>query len=211
VVKPLIYIQEPWGSGARRLFSSFGYDFVDTPEKCDVIVFNGGEDLHPKLYKQTIIPRAQVTWLDEERDAIEVAGYERAKEKFKFGICRGGQLLNVMNGGTLWQDVDNHGRAHDMIDLETGETIFTSSVHHQQFITGPEVKILAEANISDHKIGYIGKEVSWVRGHGANRFEKDPEVVFYPKDRALCIQGHPEYGGYTQFTNWCMKKLEELY
>lgn len=217
-MKPSVFVQEDWARPSIELFSRYGYPIVTAPELADIVVFNGGEDLHPSLYGQTIHPHAHVNWLDQARDERELRCYEKAKKAFKFGICRGGQLLNVMNGGKLWQHVSDHNHAHYMIDMETDEAIWTSSVHHQQFILGPHVTVVATAQESSLKIGFNcnprsrnkGKELEWYRGEGDTRYNDDPEVVYYERDKALCIQGHPEYPGYTRFTDYSMALVERF-
>lgn len=212
-----VYIQEPWGDQSRAMFKARGFTIVDTPEECDIIVFNGGEDLHPKLYGQTVLPKAGLWLATDDRDDIELKGYERAKDKFKFGICRGGQLLTVMNGGKLWQDVDGHNRGHHMIDIKSGRSVYTSSVHHQMFMPGPDCEIIAVARVAESKYGIVNgtdRPLLWRRSDWVGEptmYDDDVEVCYYPKDRALCIQGHPEYPGYGDFTNYCFEQLERLY
>ncbi len=205
-----VYVNPPvsWARPVQDLFRRHGYKVVDTIEACDIFVLTGGEDINPELYGEKPIEGVYFT---QKRDDIEVEGYKKAAElgKFKFGICRGGQLLNVMNGGTLWQDVDNHERDHKIYDLKTGQTIWASSVHHQQFRLAKGGVIVAEARESTNK---IGQGRYWQMKHGDKRApDPDIEVAWYPKDRALCIQGHPEYGGYREFTDYCFAKMEELY
>lgn len=217
MTKPTVFVQPPWESGAQELFEAYGYPLVTTLEEADIVVFSGGEDIHPQVYKETIIPHAGVDWLDEGRDALEIEAYKRCRpDQFKFGICRGGQLLNVMNGGRLWQDIDRHDRAHDIVDVQTGETIWASSVHHQQFIL-PTAKgvaeVVATSQIATYKLGHNtrGGIKEWYRGTGETKFNDDPEIVWFPKDRALAIQGHPEYQGYTKFTEYCLQLVERFF
>ncbi len=191
------------------MFYHRGFEIVNQVEDCDIICFNGGEDINPALYGQKPRREAHV-YFDEDRDKIELEGYNKAKElgKFKFGICRGGQLLNVLNGGKLWQDVDGHGRPHNMLDLQTGETIWTSSVHHQQFILGATGKAVATCRESSVK---IMEGLNWYRGESDPNFDDDVEVAWYEDDRALCIQGHPEYAGYQELTRYAFQLLERYY
>lgn len=209
-----VYVSKPWASGARALFGNNGFDLVETPEECDIIVFNGGEDISPALYKQEPIDGCGV-YFDQSRDDIELDEYSRARKAFKFGICRGGQLLNVLNGGRLWQDVDNHDGDHQMIEQATGRRIWTSSIHHQMFMPGPTAEVVCVAYEANHKIGIPPgtrglKPVQWRRS-SFKTYAEDPEVVWYPKDRALCIQGHPEYRGYSELTDYCFELLERYY
>lgn len=210
MIKPSVYVQEDWAPQTIDMFSSWGFPIVTSPELADIVAFNGGEDIHPSIYHEDVI-NAAGCYYNKKRDERELAVYEKSQGKFKFGICRGGQLLNCVNGGRLWHDVDNHHRAHPMTDLETGQTIWTSSVHHQQFILGPEAVMVAVARESTNRIGYQNKRpYRWWSGDvpAGHTSLDDPEVVWYPKDRALCIQGHPEYDGYTQMTAYSMGLIE---
>ncbi len=71
--------------------------------RLDAVLFTGGVDIHPALYGEA--PRRGLGEVDEERDAFEVALYRelRALGKPAFGICRGFQLINALEGGTLIQ------------------------------------------------------------------------------------------------------------
>jgi putative glutamine amidotransferase len=72
----------------------------------DGLVLQGGNDVAPQSYGQTPIDQA---WAgDPVRDRYEIELIEAfvAAGKPVFGVCRGLQLLNVMYGGTLWQDIE---------------------------------------------------------------------------------------------------------
>jgi putative glutamine amidotransferase len=69
------------------------------------LVLTGGEDLHPSSYGET--PHARLEETDQARDAVELAVYRAACERGLpvLAICRGIQLVNVAEGGTLYQDL----------------------------------------------------------------------------------------------------------
>jgi gamma-glutamyl-gamma-aminobutyrate hydrolase PuuD len=207
-----VFVQEDWASQSKAMFHRRGFQLVDKPELADIICFNGGEDINPDIYGQKPIPECRVSF-NQARDNRELEIYKRSSGKFKFGICRGGQLLNCLNGGSLWQDVDGHHRAHDIVDLKTSKTIWSSSIHHQAFIPGLEAETVAVASASNFRTGIVhGLLMRWARGDGYHEsLEDDQEVVFYPKDRALCIQGHPEYSGYSEMTEYCFELLKRYY
>ncbi len=73
--------------------------------KVDGLVLGGGSDIDPYLYGQEARPHLQRT--DYERDMREVALFEEAVKQKKpvLAICRGMQLVNVIFGGTLLQDL----------------------------------------------------------------------------------------------------------
>ncbi|MCD8099530.1 MAG: gamma-glutamyl-gamma-aminobutyrate hydrolase family protein [Oscillospiraceae bacterium] len=74
-------------------------------ELCDGLLMTGGHDVSPALYGET--PKKTCGAQCEKRDSMESALYKRALECGKpvLGICRGIQLINVLQGGTLYQDL----------------------------------------------------------------------------------------------------------
>ena len=72
---------------------------------CDGFLFTGGHDLSPELYGQEILPLCGERC--PERDAMERLLFPAVMELDKpvLGICRGLQFINVMLGGTLFQDI----------------------------------------------------------------------------------------------------------
>ena len=90
--------------------------------KLDGFVFAGGQDIAPSFYgEESRGSRAP----DIERDHFETALCRAALERDKplLGICRGCQLLNVVLGGTLTQDlpsVDEKWTLHSRSDVMRG-------------------------------------------------------------------------------------------
>jgi putative glutamine amidotransferase len=70
----------------------------------DALIISGGNDIGPDLYGGDTSPKTRV---DAERDALEIRWIEYACERDLplLGICRGAQLINVVLGGNLHQDV----------------------------------------------------------------------------------------------------------
>lgn len=69
----------------------------------DGLLLSGGVDVDPTTYGQ-----ARDRWPGQpERDAFEALLYERLRTTGRpvLGVCRGHQMLNVANGGTLLQDI----------------------------------------------------------------------------------------------------------
>ncbi len=76
---------------------------ADLIERVDGVVFSGGADLDPALFGRS--PEAGLGLVDPVRDAFEVALYRAARARGLpiLGICRGIQVVNVAEGGTLHQ------------------------------------------------------------------------------------------------------------
>ena len=74
--------------------------------RLDGLVFPGGLDVDPSEYRQSEMPECQVE-VDTDLDALEMRLIRTAIDDGKpiLAICRGMQLLNVAQGGSLWQDV----------------------------------------------------------------------------------------------------------
>lgn len=74
----------------------------------DGLILSGGGDVDPTLYGAT--PISQINGVDAQRDRTEVilARWALTEGKPLLGICRGLQLLNVVCGGALYQDVSEH-------------------------------------------------------------------------------------------------------
>lgn len=73
----------------------------------DGLLLSGGVDMDPARYGQS--NRGSVD-VQPERDELELQAWAAAAERDVpvLGICRGFQILNVVLGGTLLQDVESH-------------------------------------------------------------------------------------------------------
>jgi len=70
----------------------------------DALVIGGGNDIGPEHYGGDVDARVR---LDPERDMLEIEWIKKAiSEQIPvLGICRGAQLINVVLGGNLHQDI----------------------------------------------------------------------------------------------------------
>jgi len=193
------------GSGAdpsSHLFKGWGMSHTSSLDQADIIIFNGGADIGTSLYNEKPIGRG-IPYNPSQRDINEVEVFRLHPNTFKLGICRGAQFLNVMNGGTLWQDVDRHTRDHPIIDTRTGEKIPATSTHHQMM--RPNRKdgvVIATADEATRKDA-AGDHWNSRSGAFFEDDHKDTEIVWYPSTRSLCIQGHPEYVPDSHFAEYC--------
>lgn len=114
-------------------------------EQADGLYITGGKDVNPKCYGMEKLPFCGV--VDDMRDEMESLLF-RAFIKVRkpiFGICRGIQMINVMLGGTLYQDIRNQlGIPHNYNSIHSvttvpgtpieelfGKEFIVNSLHHQ--------------------------------------------------------------------------------
>lgn len=74
-------------------------------ERLDGLLIAGGVDVHPSRFDEAPTPELGRT--DEARDIVELQMVRWALEEGMpvFGLCRGLQVLNVVRGGSLHQDI----------------------------------------------------------------------------------------------------------
>lgn len=73
----------------------------------DGFLLTGGADLDPRLYDGDVAcDKLGVTVPERERTEYRVLDYAYAHDVPLLGICRGIQLLNVYNGGSLYEDLE---------------------------------------------------------------------------------------------------------
>jgi len=164
------------------------YRCVNNLDDAKIVCFTGGEDVTPFLYGEfPLLDKSghSMVHCSSSRDMWEVKLYKSLPfEIAKVGICRGAQFLNVMSGGSMWQDVDGHCGAH-MMESGDGGYIQVTSTHHQMMRPGPDATILNSAFKSSIRCAMNVTNTD-------KRFA-DPEVVHYWTTNSLCFQPHPEY------------------
>src|SRR5512138_3194140 len=102
--------------GYGKLFQEHGWEVVIDLDEADIACFTGGEDVSPNYYGEQKHIR---TYSNPLRDSVEKSIFNVFMEKEipMLGICRGGQFLNCMSGGKMYQHVSNHTCDHDMMDV----------------------------------------------------------------------------------------------
>lgn len=199
-----VYVPYGGSSSYLKLMESLGFSSVTDLKKADLVLFTGGEDVSPHLYGERI---HRSTRSNPRRDDIEVKVYKAALQKKlpMVGICRGGQFLNVMNGGKLYQDIEDHVHPH-IVEHMSGEKFYVTSTHHQGMI--PRLKdatIIAVSDLPSRCESPLPNGVSICSA-------KVHEVVLYEKTKSLCFQPHPEfYIGMTGVNSIKYKRMYELF
>ena len=201
-----VWIESPSGA-YEQLFKRAGWEMADSIATADLVQFTGGSDVNPELYGEALHPRSMV---HKQRDVVEARLYKAclARGIPMAGICRGGQFLNVMNGGKMYQHVDGHaiGGTHMVINTATGGMMPATSTHHQMMIPTPSAKILGVASEAEnYQKMQSGKLLNLKPRAGG-----DIEVLFYSLTRSLCFQPHPELmATNSPCRKWYMELIEE--
>lgn len=170
-----------------------GTDPQQLVDMCDGILFTGGQDVAPVLYGQEPLPLCGEC--HEGRDKLEQALFKAAFQADLpiFGICRGMQFINVMMGGTLYQDLPSQrgvGLSHRM------KPPYDSRWHDVELVVGTPLKRL----LGEPQIGVNSCHHQAVRdlapGLAAMAYATDRivEAVYSPdKPFVQAVQWHPEF------------------
>ncbi len=101
----------------------------DVVRRLDGFLFTGGDDVHPRFYKERPLEGAKLRLASDRRVKFEMKLFRAAVQARKpvLAVCYGAQLANVALGGTLYQDIGlqlpkatKHGASR------TGEKVFHS-------------------------------------------------------------------------------------
>jgi len=189
------------GGGAySQMFQMYGWQVVEDIHEADLIQFTGGADVSPEYYGEEKHPATGCNLQQDRREAdLHMIAYELGIPQA--GICRGGQFLNVINGGRMYQHVNRHGigGTHAATDVRSGKEVRVSSTHHQMMRPHEEAEVLTIAHRSTFKEHMLGKTIRKVDG----TLENDVEAVLYDFTKCLCFQPHPEFVAHSEDYREC--------
>jgi gamma-glutamyl-gamma-aminobutyrate hydrolase PuuD len=202
-----VFIDVPDGQ-TIGMFKDKGWEIVDSVEQSDLVCFIGGADVSPVLYHE----KNTGSHCEPDHDLLSLRVYMDAVKfgKSCVGICRGGQFLNVMNGGKMIQHINGHCLVGThTITLQTRDT----------WCTAEEIKTfnnLTFKGTSVHHQGIVPNEESDVILSGESP-DGNTEVVLYCREFLgsldtpdecfdFCFQPHPEYHNAEK----CMKPFFDI-
>ena len=175
---------------------SFEKNNTEDIYSCQGFILTGGIDVHPSFYggknDYNNIPSSHQ--LERDRFEKKIYRYSQLNKLPVLGICRGMQLINVLEGGKLIQDLDN------------------GNARHKKEASDKEHAIITEQNTLLHKVagtlsGHVNSAHHQAIDPGAmgenlvvNAYDDDEEKIIEglefrnknDKGFMLCVQWHPE-------------------
>lgn len=162
---------------------------------CDGFVLTGGVDVHPSLYGGELDYPNKTEPLLPQRDHFEhkIYAYAQQQRLPLLGICRGMQLVNVLEGGKLIQDLGEGNTQHRKQGAQD----------KQHSITVSPGTILEEIiGIDDVTVNSAHHQAILFQKLGANlqvcgwAGDRTVEAIEFKEKRGkafmLCVQWHPE-------------------
>ncbi len=163
---------------------------------CDGFLFTGGQDLEPKLYGETEDENLDFsTGYAPERDRFESLFYPMVEKTGKpiLAICRGFQIINVLHGGSIVQDLsleEDRPVAHSSFGSDDSNNFHTLNVLENTQLHDIFKRDLVTVNSYHHQgIKTLGEglTVSGVSDDGLiEAFDIDG------LDFGVAVQWHPE-------------------
>jgi putative glutamine amidotransferase len=158
-----------------------------TGKPLDGLLVGGGNDISPEHYQGDIEKPVKS---DPARDELEIRWIKTALDNDipLMGICRGAQLINVVLGGTLYQDIRN---------------IRQHTYNRPGLLPTKQVKIAAESKLAgifktQHlRVNSLHHQAIKSTGKGLKvvgyDLDKITQAVESEQHKIIAVQWHPEY------------------
>ena len=158
----------------------------------DYLLLGGGTDINPELYGEKNYGYCQSPNII--RDSRNMQAIEDYTDMGKpvIGICRGLQILDVFNGGKLIQHTVGHSSLVPVklmgLDRKVLEVIDNCRSCHHQVVNPNET--------NGEIIGYSKYKYNAVLEGGVIEHRSVvPQIVYWPTQKHLAVQFHPEWQG----------------
>lgn len=164
---------------------------VNDALSCNGLLLPGGADIAPEMYGQT--PIKECGKPNELRDKAEPAILNAFLETSKpiFAVCRGTQLLNVVKGGTLKQDIKSEQKYKHMDFLSRSRSIHPIKIEKNSLLFDIVKSENTDVNSMHHQvIDKVGNGIK-VTAKSADGYIEAIELEGYPF--CMGVQWHPEH------------------
>lgn len=186
-------IRQAGGTPIIFPFSDDADEISGLVKLCDGILFTGGHDVSPGLYREEALPG--LISCCEKRDAMERIVLRAAMELGKsiLGICRGIQFINAALGGSLYQDLPSQ---HPSCVQHHQRAPYDVPVHNVEI---EENTPLSDCLKVDHlAVNSCHHQAVKTLAPGLERMATSPdgltEALYMPAKKFLwAVQWHPEF------------------
>ena len=175
-------------------FTESEEEIDELAQKFDGFLFTGGEDIDPALYAQGKMSFCGDT--SSCRDTLEKIVFQKAMKYKKpiLGICRGVQFINVILGGSLYQDIKIQAVPSSPIIHSQGKP-YEVPVHSVEIYSNTPIYSLAGRN--EIKVNSLHHQAISRLADSLSPAAIAPdgivEAVYMPKERFVVgVQWHPE-------------------
>ncbi len=143
------FTQQDLADDLELVLLSFEKDNVEDFTTCDAFVLTGGVDIHPSFYGGEATYSNQPKTFEIERDRFEkkIYAYSQQHRLPLLAICRGMQLVNIVEGGKLIPDLGQLNKRHRKeIGKDKTHAIRTEAVSLLAEVTGQTVSLINSAH-----------------------------------------------------------------
>jgi putative glutamine amidotransferase len=163
---------------------------------CDGFVLTGGTDIEPSSYQGASTYEYMPEEFQLERDKFEGKIYRHAQDYGKpvLGICRGMQLVNVLEGGKLIQDLATANHVHRKILEDKEHHVRVQKGTLMEDIVGQRSGRINSAHHQAVDPNALGRNIM-VNAYAEGEEGIVEGIEFVNKENhpfMICVQWHPE-------------------
>lgn len=173
------------------------------------LIIGGGSDISPEHYGGTLQGKVKH---DSERDDLEIRWIKKAlrEDLPMLGICRGAQLINVVHGGNLYDDI-RHMREHTYNRpglLPTKQVFVRGDAYLAKLVKKRKLRVNSLHHQAVHDVGDNLRIV-------AHDLDEIPQAIESLDQRPILgVQWHPEYLFYVpsqlRLFRWLVNQARKL-